>query len=107
MSDTDDRPEIQAAIKLLPAWFVPRMMDDEWYFGLLLVTGHTLAISNIQEIHQDAGGNLWLDVTMLREFPWTCNPAIPTRKAMSAPTSRLTASVAAASIVLAFELADT
>jgi hypothetical protein len=31
--------EVRQAKKLLPAWFVPRMMEDEWVFGLLLVTG--------------------------------------------------------------------
>jgi hypothetical protein len=97
MTDADDRPEIQAAIALLPAWFVPRMMDDEWFFGLTLVTGKTLAISKIQAVHQDAEGSLWLDVTMLRDFVGYLN----------APTSRLTASIRASSVVMAFELADT
>jgi hypothetical protein len=36
--------DVEAAEKLLPAWFVPRMMTDEWVFGLLLVTGQVLAI---------------------------------------------------------------
>ena len=36
--------QITKAQRLLPAWFVPRMMTDCWSFGLLLETGHLLVI---------------------------------------------------------------
>jgi hypothetical protein len=93
------------AKRLLPAWFIPRMMDDCWSFGLLLITGHTLAIECIEAVHLAADGSLWIDVTMktgedvwLRDSPG---------RLLFAPTSRTTASVNVAQIVAAFELADT
>lgn len=97
---------------ILPTWFVGRMIDDEWSFGLLLVTGQMLAIAHIVDVRQAADGSIWLDVRMLdlddvdsltRSFSglkhWP--------KALGAPTSRLQASVNAAQVVCAFDIADT
>jgi hypothetical protein len=49
MSETpnpDPRDALQAHIerarRLLPAWFVPRMMDDHWSFAFLLGNGDIL-----------------------------------------------------------------
>jgi DNA-binding XRE family transcriptional regulator len=55
----------EVASRLLPAWFIPRMMTDTWSFGLTLVTGLTLAISSILDVQQAADGSIWLDVRML------------------------------------------
>jgi hypothetical protein len=102
---TDDDAWIMREAKLLPAWFVPRMTGDEWFFGLLLDTGVALAISHINRVHQSADNNIWLDVEMLTDVPFGAE-RLP-MKMITAPTSRLTASVNAAHIVCAFELADT
>jgi len=93
------------ATALLPAWFIPRMMSDEWSFGLLLVTGQVLACSRIDRVHQGSDGSLWLDVEMLSDKPFWAE-RLPMQTVV-APTSRLTASVAVAHIVWAFEFADT
>lgn len=94
--------------ELLPAWFVARMMDDEWCFGLLLTTGQTLVITNINAVHQDARGDLWMDVWLAdrervadlqRDGSWP--------NVMGAPTSRLLASVRVDQIIAAIELWDT
>lgn len=52
---------VAAAQTLLPAWFVPRMMSDKWQFGLLLVTGDTVPVLQLTDVHQDAAGDLWID----------------------------------------------
>lgn len=91
--------------QLLPAWFVPRMMDDVWSFGLLLTNGSILCITSIIGVHKDATGNIWLDVDMMEERPFCAGHS--TGPFMIAPTSRTTASVNATHIVAAFELADT
>jgi hypothetical protein len=94
---------------ILPAWFVGRMSDDTWSFGLLLVTGHVIGISTINNIHQAADGSIWLDVEMLDDdamFP-SSSRMRHWPKPLTAPTSRLTASINAAHVVCAVELADT
>jgi hypothetical protein len=100
----------EAASRLLPAWFIPRMMTDDWSFGLTLVSGFTLAISSIIDVQQAADGSIWLDVRMLN-----CEEArgLPQGdgthwKLLASPTKdRRTASVAAVYIVAAVELAYT
>jgi hypothetical protein len=97
----DYSDDIDRCAKLLPAWFVPRMMGDVWYFGLLLTTGRTLRISQIDNVHQAADGSLWIDASM------EPHEGRDDGLEMYAPTSRLTVSVNATHIVAAFELADT
>lgn len=102
MNDVID--SIEEATKVLPAWFVPRMMGDEWFFGLVMSDGSVLGISNIQAVYRDAAGKLWLDVRMLENdvvlhsAPWNLR---------FAPTSRVEASVSVDHIMYAIELADT
>jgi hypothetical protein len=88
------------------------MMTDEWTFGLLLATGHVLVIDNISSVHQAADGSIWLDVRMhqkekdrrlepeLGETPSNLNYLL-------APTERNDASINAAHVMAAFELAST
>jgi hypothetical protein len=99
-AEPDD--ERRAALDLLPAWFVGRMMDDTWLFGLLLSNGQTLPIQHIEAVHRAADGSLWLDVLMAER-----GSVLTPGKYLYAPTSRLHASVNAAYVVAAFELADT
>jgi hypothetical protein len=93
---------LETALKLLPAWFVPRMMDDEWTFGLLLVTGHVLVIHHIDAVHEAANRTIWLDVRMCTVVG---GPIAPLNY-LFAPTERTMASVNAAHVVAAFELAS-
>jgi hypothetical protein len=93
--------------RLLPAWFVPRMMQDAWSFGLLLTTGHVLCIETIERIRQAADGSLWLDVSMIRDVSFLREIWGKNLNLIGAPTDRLTASVNAAHVIWAFELADT
>lgn len=89
---------------LLPAWFVDRMMDDVWSFGLLTTTSAVICISCIKRIHHWLDGCLWLDVELLPNI----SVELPGLTMICAPTSeRLTASVNASQIVAAFELANT
>lgn len=103
MSATHDElyKEVEEATKLLPAWFVGRMMTDSWTFGLALVSGSMLVISNIDAVTQAADGSMWLDVHLHQGSP------DDERGRLYAPTSRLEASVAVAHILYAVELADT
>jgi len=50
------------ASKIHPNWWVERMMDDEWYFGLLTTDGSIIAFSNISNISDDGK---WLDITLM------------------------------------------
>lgn len=93
--------------RLLPAWFTPRMLDDEWAFGLLLVTGVVLGISHIERVVQAADGSLWLDVDMMENYASVSIHKDFWSSVVVAPTSRLRASVNAAHVVAAVELADT
>ena len=104
MSDVID--SIEEAAKVLPARFVPRMMGDEWFFGLFMSDGSVLGISGIDEIHRDASGQLWLDVRMLDGLVVLHGNGAPLNLRL-APTSRLNASVAVRHIMYAIELADT
>lgn len=103
--------DIDAAEKLLPAWFIRRMMTDRWTYGLMLTSGHVMVIDRISSIRQAADGTIWLDVEMqqkkkdlrlepeLREIPSNF-------KYLLSPTERNLASINAAHIIAAFELAS-
>ena len=94
---------IGQAVKLLPAWFIPRMMSDSWSFGLVCTGGLVLGIKTILAVHQDAHNKFWLDVELIsywesKQFEFAV---------VGAPTSRTTASVAVDHVIYALELADT
>lgn len=95
--------EIEKYIKLLPAWFTYRMLDDSWHFGLLMITGDIIAIQWIDSIKQDASGNLWLDAT-LQDNQFN---EVQDHKVFVALTSRNRVSINSSHVVAAFELADT
>lgn len=85
-------------------WFVSRMMTDTWYFGLLVPGNMLLVIERINSIREH-GGILWLDVEMAPEISLDNLPEGLTP--MFSPTKRTEASVRAAAIIAAVELADT
>lgn len=103
----EEHEQIQKAASILPAWFVPRMMSDSWSFGLMLTTGQVMCISRIEDVHQGADGSIWLDVMMLPDNFGSQHVYERILEPMIAPTHRLEASVNAAHVVAAFELADT
>ena len=90
------------AKKLLPAWFIPRMMTGDCQFGLLLSSGIVLPISKIRGVAQDAAGDIWLDVAMVTYK----GGAVLGIKVPNLPTSKLEASVNAKHVVAALELSD-
>lgn len=101
LSEHDER--IDAARQLLPAWFVPRMMDDNWVFGLLLANGKTLVIEQIDEVRQAGDGSIWIDATMYQGG--RCD--VRDWNLVYTPTSRSQVSINVAHVILALELADT
>jgi len=99
---------LSAACALLPAWFVPRMMQDDWLFALLLTNGYALVIATITAVSRAADGSIWLDVKLAE--PSGKARLLPDKtplKYLCAPTDRLTASINAAHVVAAFEVAAT
>ena len=109
MADIDPIGEhyekIENAKKILPAWFIPRMMDDVWYFGILLITGQVLAAQHIDSVSQAVNGDIWIDITLCDDVP--LSDSFGNIRVTLAPTSRLTASVNVSHIVTVVELADT
>lgn len=96
--------EYMRAVKLLPAWFIPRMMQDDWYFALIMVNGDAVHCSRICDVSLAANGEIWLDVELLRDVP---HLAIDERRNVFALTTRCYASLNAAHVMVALETADT
>ena len=116
MTDADARldPEtayddnIDRCAKLLPAWFVPRMMDDNWHFGMVLVTGQALYVEHLHDVRKAADGSIWLEVALYdQEDASTHLWKFKHFPLVGAPTSRKRASVNLAHVVFVTELADT
>lgn len=100
----DDQDDPFVPNDLLPAWFVPRMMSDQWYFALALSNGQTVGIECINKVRAGENGDVWIDVTLLeKDNAWSS--AYP--DTFFAPTTRTYASINASHIVMAYEIADT
>ena len=97
---------IRDSADILPAWFIPLMMDDEWTFGLLLATNDVLVIKSINRVTRAADGGIWIDVNMEPDKT-TMGSASGGYSFLYAPCERMKASINAAHVVAAFELADT
>jgi hypothetical protein len=91
----------------LPAWFTSRMMSDSWFFGLLMQNRTILCIECIDRVWLAADDSLWLDVTMLDSPPPGADSLPKGIPVICAPTERNKATIAAAHVVAAFEMADT
>ena len=96
--------EVEQASGLLPAWFVPRMMTDEWSFAFIMVNGDIVHLTHIEEVHLGADG-IWFDVRLAEHQNWQ-GPDLAGRH-ITAPTTRTMASINARHIVMAFETAYT
>ncbi len=102
MTSLDER--IAHARTLLPAWFVPHMMQDDWIYGLMLPNGRVIAIKRIDTVTRAADGTIWLDVILApADDYWGGNydPGI-----FGAPSARRNASINLAHIAAAFDLVD-
>lgn len=93
-------------MRLLPAWLTARIGGDTWFFGLLMSTGHVLAVESITNVRMGADGSVWLDVWLIPDG-WEPHRNIAGAPLVTSPTNRTTASINAAHIVAAMELADT
>ena len=99
-----DQQQIDNAAKLLPTWFVPRMMQDYWTFGLLLSTGDILAVATINEVSKGENGDVWINAELCEHTPF-CK--LGGKEAITSPTERVSISINASHVVAAMELADT
>ena len=96
--------KVKRAVELLPAWFVERMMNDEWRFGLFLGGGFWVAIARIVDVKQDVSGDIWIDALGLEE-----EEGLVVREAGGTPAvqvckGRRKLSLNAKHVALAFEL---
>jgi arginase family enzyme len=99
---------LEEAYKLLPTWFVGRMMDDNWHFALILSTGHALYVENIRYVRRAADNSIWIDAHLYSQKDAdTHSWQIKDTKLIGAPTSRGTVSINAEHVVYAVEMADT
>ena len=87
------------AAEILPAWYTSRMMQDQWYFGLVTTDGHTIAIGRISAISDNGK---WMDVELLTsdEVPDDRNTKFITAVA----DDRRSASIQIEKIVMAYEI---
>ena len=87
------------AAEILPAWYTSRMMEDQWYFGLVTTDGHTIAIGRISAISDDGK---WMDVELLT------SDEVPNNKGTKFTTAiandRRSASIQIEKIVMAYEI---
>ena len=88
-------------------WFVPRMMTDSWTFGLLLRGNVVMVVECIDEIWEERGEIVWLDVQMATESGLDLSERVPPGlRLMFSPTERTRASVRGDAVIAAFELAE-
>ncbi len=113
MTDEQDESggdiDIDVGCRIMPAWFTRRMMTDDWHYGLLVSTGAIICISCIRRISVALDGSLWLDVEMEEKeatLSLLVHKPVASMPCIVSPTSRTTATINAASVVAAFELAD-
>jgi hypothetical protein len=91
------------ARKIMPAWFLERMMNDQWCFALLTVTGHTIFIEKVYSISSDGK---WIDAELLTEIPFEFKDHDP-KKAILGLKGRERVSIQVPTIVAAYEAAST
>lgn len=50
----------------LPLWFTSRLMQEEFYYGLLTTSGAIIPIDRIRGFSQMPDGSIWMDVDLVR-----------------------------------------
>ena len=96
----------------LPAWFTERMMHDNWYFGLVMINGDVLVITQIVKIVVAANDEIWIDAKLYegKLGKWdNCfgHGVIFENRFVTAIHGRLNISINAANVMYAMELANT
>ena len=86
--------------QVLPVWYVRRMSEDSWGFGLLLTSGDILAIERIKGLSSDKA---WIEVVLKPKHDDLPAEMFGT-PIIYAPTDRLSASVRVEQISAAFEI---
>lgn len=87
------------AAEILPAWYTSRMMQDQWYFGLVSTDGHTIAIGKISAISDDGK---WMDVELLTSDEVSDDRN--TKFITAVADDRRSASIQIEKIVMAYEI---
>ena len=94
--------------KLLPSWFVPRMMDDVWHFGLLLTDSSLVLLSHINRVDVSANGDLWIHADLDDRYCFdNWRERVHYKKVIANDIDRCNVSINATYVIAAFELADT
>jgi len=101
---SDEEDPVKRAHRLLPTWFVPRMMEDVWQFGLLMSDGTVICIETILDVAQAVDNSIWIHVRLSGVEPFGIEKY---PKLFKSPTSRDDASINVCHIMAAFETADT
>lgn len=89
------------ASEVLPAWYMSRMMQDHWMFGLITIDGRMIAITSITSVSDNGE---WMDVKLAgpgdaANLPDTYGPIVA-----AVADDRCRASVKIANIVAAIDL---
>lgn len=71
--------------KKLPPWFTSRLMEEEFYYGLLTTSGTIIGIDLIRGFSQMPDGSIWMDVSLiggkvpdnLSNMPYLISPSQP------------------------------
>lgn len=90
------------AAEVLPAWYIRRMMDDYWFFGLKTMDGQLIGIRKIRAVSDDGK---WMDVELLTGDELPVSP--PGFTLVAVGDDRRAASIRIDSIVSAHDLAAT
>lgn len=90
-------------------WFIERMLDDVWFFALLLNTGHHVIIECIEKITRDpATGTIWLDVRLhVYDDTQHGEKFCPGPRIGAVHEDRSSCSIRLDSVVAAYEVAST
>ena len=103
----DEIADTERAKRLLPAWFVARMMGGTGSFAFLVASGDVVRFGNMLGVRQAADRSLWIDVALADCVPMSNQGRGIKGRHIVAPVERKTASINVAHIVMAFETADT
>jgi type IV secretory pathway TraG/TraD family ATPase VirD4 len=89
------------AAEVLPAWYTERMMMDYWLFGLVTVSGQTIAITSIKAVSDNGE---WMDVDLADKDELNMRDDEITNLIHAVASDRTRASVKISNIVAAIEL---
>lgn len=90
---------VSKVAEILPAWYTSRMMQDQWFFGLVTTDGHTIAIGKISSISDNGK---WMDVELLTADEVPNNK--DTKFITAVADDRRSASIQIEKIVMAYEI---